>query len=150
HGLVRLAKWLDPIPPTSPRHPRARQARPLSSTGKARRPRRPPPSWPDAPARGGVVMGKHGSMPRVEGDHYQTPDWAIAALAEHIELAGKTIWEPATGAGCMAEALKAAGATVFCSDVTGRGYPLDAMLDFTAGMNPKFSFSGIATNPAYG
>jgi hypothetical protein len=95
-------------------------------------------------------MGKHGSMPRVEGDHYPTPDWAIAALAEHIELAGKTIWEPATGAGCMAEALKAAGATVFCSDVTGRGYPLDAVHDFTAGMNPKFSFSGIATNPAYG
>jgi len=30
------------------------------------------------------------------------------------------------------------------------GYPLDAVLDFTGGMNPKFSFSGIATNPAYG
>jgi hypothetical protein len=95
-------------------------------------------------------MGKHGSMPRVEGDHYQTPDWATAALAEHIELAGKTIWEPATGAGCMAEALKAAGATVFCNDIADRGYPLDAIIDFTNGAKPELAFAGIASNPPLG
>jgi len=75
-------------------------------------------------------LGKHGSYPRAAGDHYPTPDWAIAALAEHVDLAGQLIWEPACGAGRMAEARKAAGATVHCSDVESRGFPLDALIDF--------------------
>ena len=66
-------------------------------------------------------MSKHGSYPRVDGDHYPTPDWTIAALAEHGDLAGKMVWEPCAGSGQMAEALKAAGVTVFCSDIVDRG-----------------------------
>ena len=98
-------------------------------------------------------MGKHGSYPRVDGDHYPTPDWAIAALAEHVDLAGQLIWEPACGAGRMAEALKAAGATVYCSDVESRGLPLDALIDFTLASTAPNGFNGtirIISNPAFG
>ena len=98
-------------------------------------------------------MGKHGSYPRVDGDHYPTPDWAIAALAEHVDLAGQLIWEPACGAGRMAEALKAAGATVYCSDVESRGFPLDALIDFTLASTAPNDFNGtirIISNPAFG
>jgi len=98
-------------------------------------------------------LGKHGSYPRVDGDHYPTPDWAIAALAEHVDLAGQLIWEPACGAGRMVEALKAAGATVYCSDVESRGFPLDALIDFTLASTAPNDFNGtirIISNPAFG
>jgi hypothetical protein len=96
------------------------------------------------------VMGKHGSYPRVDGDHYPAPDRTIAALAEHVDLAGKMVWEPCASSGQMAEALKAAGVTVFCSDIVDRGYPLNALLTFTNGVRPEFRFDGVVTNPAYG
>ncbi len=95
-------------------------------------------------------MGKHGTYPRVDGDHCPTPDWVVAALAEHVDLAGKVIWEPTAGDGCMAEALKAAGASVFCSDNVDRGYPLGAALNFTSALKAPIYFDGIVTNPAYG
>ena len=56
-------------------------------------------------------MGKHEtSYLRVDRDHYPTPAWPIAALAEHVDLAGHDIWECAAGSGQMAEALKSVGA----------------------------------------
>jgi hypothetical protein len=85
-------------------------------------------------------MGKHEtSYPRVERDHYPTPSWVVDALAEHVELVGKVVWECATGAGQMAEALKAAGATVYATDIARCGYPLDEVIDFLSTRNPKLS-----------
>jgi hypothetical protein len=56
-------------------------------------------------------VGKHGAeYARVERDFYPTPSWVVAdALAEHVELAGVRVWEPACGDGRMAEALRRAG-----------------------------------------
>ena len=55
-------------------------------------------------------MGKHeNGFERVDRDLYPTPPWVIDALAEHVNLAGKIIWECACGTGMMAEALKANG-----------------------------------------
>ena len=52
-------------------------------------------------------MGKHGTgYARVGRDHYPTPYWVIAALAEWLELRGLTVWEPACGDGGMAAALR--------------------------------------------
>ena len=69
-------------------------------------------------------MGKHEtSFARVERDLYPTPSWVISeALAQHVDLAGMRVWECACGNGQMAEALKAAGASVFASDVKDYGY----------------------------
>jgi predicted RNA methylase len=59
-------------------------------------------------------MGKHES-----GYLYPTPAWVVEALAEHIGLAGKVVWECAAGTGTMTEALKAAGASrVYCTDIS--------------------------------
>lgn len=79
-------------------------------------------------------MGKHEtSYLRVDRDHYPTPAWPIAALAEHVDLAGHDIWECAAGSGQMAEALKSVGAAhVYCTDIAEYGYPLDALFDFVS------------------
>ena len=56
-------------------------------------------------------MGKHETGYadiRPDKDLFPTPSWVTDALAEHIELAGKILWEPAVGSGIMAEALAAA------------------------------------------
>jgi hypothetical protein len=97
-------------------------------------------------------VGKHeAGYARVERDHYPTPDWVIAALAEHVDLKGKRVWEPACGDGRMAEALKRAGAQVYTSDIANYGYPLDELLDFLSERNPKLNdFDASITNPPYG
>jgi hypothetical protein len=73
-------------------------------------------------------------------------------LAAHVELAGMRVWEPACGTGQMSEALKAAGASVYSSDIEDYGYVgLDAVLDFVAGQHPNtVRFSAIVTNPPFG
>jgi hypothetical protein len=101
----------------------------------------------------GEIMGKHEtSYPRIDRDHYPTPSWVVEALAEYVSLIGRTIWECATGAGHMAEALKAAGAArVYCSDIAEYSYPLDEKLDFVSAQNSKLSqpYDAI-TNPPFG
>ena len=97
-------------------------------------------------------MGKHEtSYPRVERDHYPTPSWVVDALAEHVDLVGKVVWECAAGAGQMAEALKAAGAAKVCStDVVERSSPRDAVFDFLFLRDPGPRCDLIATNPPLG
>jgi hypothetical protein len=97
-------------------------------------------------------VGKHETgFARIERDHYPTPSWVVEALAAHVDLAGLRIWECACGDGRMAEALKAAGASVYASDVETRDYRLDAVLDFLAGQIPEGErFDGIITNPPFG
>jgi hypothetical protein len=99
-------------------------------------------------------VGKHETgFARVERDHYPTPGWVVTeALAAHVDLADMRIWECACGNGQMAEALKAAGTSVYASDIENRGYVgLDAVLDFVAGQHPSTArFSAIVTNPPFG
>jgi hypothetical protein len=97
-------------------------------------------------------MGKHETgYARVERDLYPTPAWVIAALAEHVELRGTTVWECACGDGRMVAALRAAGcARVYASDIAERGGQ-DEALDFLSAQIPKVSdFNLIATNPPFG
>jgi len=96
-------------------------------------------------------MGKHeASYARVERDLYLTREtWVTEALLAHIDLAGRSVWEPAAGHGDMAEVLKAGGADVFCSDITEYGYPLDAVCDFTLTKEGRW-FGCIVTNPPGG
>jgi hypothetical protein len=72
-------------------------------------------------------MGKHETTyERAARDHYPTPAWVIGALAEHVDLTDRIVWECAAGNGQMVEALKAAGAAkVYATDVASYGYPLD-------------------------
>ena len=97
-------------------------------------------------------MGKHETgYARVERDLYPTPSWVIAALAEHVDLRGLTVWEPACGDGRMVEALRAVGcARVYATDIVDRGGQ-DEVLDFLSVQIPKLAdFNLIATNPPFG
>jgi hypothetical protein len=97
------------------------------------------------------AMGKHGAMPRVERDFYPTPAWVVEALAEHVELAGKNIWEPACGDGRMAEALKALGAAgVHATDIADYGFPGTRRLDFLTATSAPPGIDAIITNPPFG
>jgi hypothetical protein len=97
-------------------------------------------------------VGKHETgFARIERDFYPTPSWVVEALAEHVDLAGMHIWECACGTGEMSEALKAAGASVFSSDIEDRDYSgLDAVLDFVDGPHPDIRFNATITNPPFG
>jgi hypothetical protein len=93
-------------------------------------------------------VGKHETgFARVERDFYPTPAWVIEALAEHVDLVGLRVWEPACGDGRMSEALKAAGSSVQSSDIQNYGYVgLDAVVDFVNGQHPDIRFNAIITN----
>ena len=84
-------------------------------------------------------MGKHErGYERGDKDLYPTPPWVVDALAEHLDIQGKIIWECVAGTGQMTEALKVAGAArVYSSDTVDRGYPLDEMIDFLSLRKPK-------------
>ena len=98
-------------------------------------------------------MGKHGSdYVRPDKDFFPTPAWVVEALAQHVNLKGKRIWECACGTGEMAEALLSCGATVYATDVVDRGDKKQAgSLDFLAdSIAPVQEFDGIVTNPPFG
>jgi hypothetical protein len=100
-------------------------------------------------------VGKHEiGYARIERDHYPTPAWVIAALAEHIDFRNLTVWEPACGDGRMAEALKFAGCSrVYATDIVNGYAGQDEILDFLSGLEPKLlprSPDGTVTNPPFG
>jgi hypothetical protein len=98
-------------------------------------------------------MGKHGNeYERVARDLYPTLDpWVVEALAEHVDIAGKIVWEPACGEGHLAQSLRAAGAArVYATDIVD--YGSNGLFDFASAAEPKVSrrFDLIVTNPGYG
>jgi hypothetical protein len=97
-------------------------------------------------------MGKHETgYARVERDFYPTPSWVVDALAEHIELKNRRIWECAAGDGRMARTLATHGAQVFASGIEPHE-KLDAVFDFLAPGTPDGlgRFDGIITNSPWG
>ena len=83
-------------------------------------------------------------------------------MVEHVDVAGLHILEPAAGDGRMAEALKAAGAKVYATDIEDRGYEhLNGLVDFTMSTQLEFQFDArfngavgdfdaVVTNPPLG
>lgn len=91
---------------------------------------------------------------RVPADLYETPAWVIDALAEHVNLTGLSVWEPACGSGKMVRAMESAGAHVTGTDLTD--YATDSQVDVFDFTGPdcegtrQFYFDSIITNPPYG
>ena len=86
-------------------------------------------------------------------EFYPSPKWTVDALAEHVGLRGKTIWEPACGTGEMSEAIRDAGAAhVHSTDIKDYGYGgFNGIHDFVAWLPPPLiTFDGAITNPPYG
>jgi hypothetical protein len=97
-------------------------------------------------------VGKYGAeYKRVERDLYPTIDpRPIAALSEHFDFAGRTIWECAAGDGDLATAMTRLGARVFCTDIEQRGFRLDQVYDFVNGEPAPTCICDIVTNPPTG
>jgi hypothetical protein len=83
---------------------------------------------------------------RVPFDFYATPPEATRALLS-IEHFDGTIWEPACGAGAIAEVLAEAGYEVLSTDLIDRGYGISGV-DFLRETAPRAKH--VVTNPPYG
>src|SRR5262249_36731887 len=96
------------------------------------------------------LVGKHeAGYARVERDSYPTPTWVVAALAEHVGLAGLRVWEPACGDGRMVEALRRYGC-IYTSDIADTGAQHE-VFDFLSARSPELErFDAIITNPPFG
>jgi len=77
---------------------------------------------------------------RKERDLYETPAWVTEALLPHLPRPPSHVLEPASGAGKMAEVLRAAGLSVTASDLAD-GHDFLAMTETLA--------DAIITNPPY-
>jgi hypothetical protein len=102
--------------------------------------------------KGFYKMGKYGNeYKRVPRDLYPTIDpRPIAALSEIFDFAGQQIWEPAAGNGDMAMAMRQRGASVYCSDIEPRGFPLDCLFDFVSNEPVPTEIGNLITNPPLG
>jgi hypothetical protein len=90
---------------------------------------------------------------RVPADLYETPAWVVDALAEHVNLTGLSVWEPACGGGKMVRALQSHGADVTATDLNDQNFEgMADQFDFTVDeIAPgHFYFDSIITNPPYG
>jgi hypothetical protein len=89
---------------------------------------------------------------RVPSDLYQTLAWVTASLGEHINLAGRRVWEPACGEGKMVRALSALGARVLATDLHDYGFQdmLEQLDFFAPEAAARYDFQDIISNPPYG
>lgn len=82
-------------------------------------------------------------------DAYFSPRVAVLAL---LGIEGDSlpedIYEPAVGAGNIAQELEAAGHTVYCADVHDYGYPGTVVEDYLTASPPPW-VGGIVTNPPF-
>jgi hypothetical protein len=97
-------------------------------------------------------VGKHETgYARIDRDFYPTPTWVTETLADFISIRGKSVWECACGNGRMSEALAAAGAEVFSSDIVDRGYrAFNGKFDFISSCDSPSLFDAVITNPPFG
>jgi hypothetical protein len=83
-------------------------------------------------------------------DFFPTPPWSTRALCERLHRSGalNTCWEPACGAGHMAQPLKEYFKHVYATDIHDYGYgALDDFLLPRPGGHQRFDF--IITNPPF-
>lgn len=94
----------------------------------------------------GVVLTNASATDRNSTDFYPTPENVTVALVNHLGLRGVTVWEPACGAGHMAEALIKTGNRVVASELHWQGYGFGGV-DFLSVAAPTCDW--IITNPPF-
>ena len=95
----------------------------------------------------GAVLTNASAADRSATDFYPTPPEATFALARWMQLEGKTVWEPACGAGHMSRALAAHGATVISTELHGQGFGIEGV-DYLDASLPD-GVQCIVTNPPF-
>lgn len=89
----------------------------------------------------------HSDTERAAFDYYATDPKAMELLLEK-ESFDSNVWEPAVGAGHLAQVLTAHGYEVTASDIVDRGYPNTYIFDFLNQDCEPFN-GDIVTNPPY-
>ena len=82
---------------------------------------------------------------RVASDWYQEPRWAIDALLDVEQFAGRS-WDPSCGGGNIPLAMLARGLDCWGSDISDRGFGTTGLSFFDA----RDRADNIVTNPPYG
>lgn len=99
-----------------------------------------------------IGASNHTDKERQSEDYYATSPIAIDKLLE-VEDFHEKIWEPAVGAGHLAQRLAEKGYDVFASDIVDRGYPDTHIIDFLDTEYIKEAYPrikrDIITNPPY-
>jgi hypothetical protein len=108
------------------------------------------------PSGGYEVSQRNSGYVRNDFDAYSTPTWCTRALVPHIPEQVKTIWEPASGEGAMANVLRDQGYTVIATDIRpGNGMPTHTesinFLDRSAAGAPShlWGFHAVISNPPF-
>ncbi|HWQ74502.1 MAG TPA: SAM-dependent DNA methyltransferase [Syntrophomonas sp.] len=95
----------------------------------------------------GNILANRSSPDRPETEYYPTPSEVTQALLNYLDLPQDTIiWEPACGAGFMAEVFQKAGYKVIASDLNDFGYGFTG-LDFIGSRYRECDW--IITNPPF-
>ena len=101
----------------------------------------------------GTTLTNRSAVDRNKTDFYETPEDVTAALLDFLESHGylvppySRIWEPACGAGKMAEVIRSRGYNVSASDLHDQGYG-ETGVDFITANPPQYS-TWIITNPPF-
>lgn len=96
--------------------------------------------------KNGVILTNASAADRNETDFYPTPENVTAALISHLDLRGSLVWEPACGAGHMAEAIKKTGNLVLATELNWQGYGIGEVDFLTADVR---ECDWIITNPPF-
>lgn len=98
----------------------------------------------------GNILTNRSAKDRNSVDFYETPPHVTVALIDYLEKNGSLrpgmkVWEPACGAGKLAEILKCRGYDVICTDLNDFGYG-ESDVDF---LESKRDCDWIITNPPF-
>lgn len=94
----------------------------------------------------GETLANASAVDRNSTDFYPTPENVTVALIRHLGLRGALVWEPACGAGHMAEAITKTGNAVLATELHWQGYGLGGV-DFLNAPAPECDW--IITNPPF-
>lgn len=91
---------------------------------------------------------------RAADDWYVEPRWCVEQLADAVDFAGHSVWDPCAGGGTIPTALRDRGIPTFASDIVTRGdVELDGIHDATTECAPIWLPTGarvsVVTNPPF-
>jgi hypothetical protein len=96
---------------------------------------------------------KVGDYARAAHDWYVGPRWCVEQLADAVDFAGHSIWDPCAGGGTIPNTFRDRGFTTYASDVVTRWDFGDGIHDATGECAPLFVPPGvrlsIVTNPPF-
>jgi predicted RNA methylase len=84
-----------------------------------------------------------------ELEHFETPDWAVDTILDHVKLCGR-VHDPCTGTGVLATAVKSKlGRITDASDIYDWGYPGTEVYNYLERTKPYEHTTSVIMNPPF-